>query len=270
MPAEQPCPKPARDIDGSICIGTILLELNRWGRPKTPTYRVSEWLDRFADAGFDGMELWEYHATLCDPDELAALERSSFPVSIFSSYCDFDDASAADRQRAAEMTGRLDADGVKFNLGRAPELRDAYLRNLREWAASLPDDCRLLCECHGGTIIEEPSVAHAFFGQLDDSRLEIILHCFAPDLERLREWFRLFGPRVTHSHVQLRDADGKALRLDRNPAHVDEALHIMREEGYAGSFTLEFTEGTRASDENMDDLWEAALADLHFLRENLS
>ena len=67
------------EIDGNIYIGTILLELNRWGSPKTPTYRVSEWLDRFQEAGFDGMELWEYHATLCPSEELAALEASTFP-----------------------------------------------------------------------------------------------------------------------------------------------------------------------------------------------
>ncbi|MGD8238086.1 MAG: TIM barrel protein [Armatimonadota bacterium] len=258
-----------RDVKDEIYIGTILLEPNRWSRPKTPTYRVSEWLDRFREAGFDGMELWEYHATLCQPEELAALEASSFAASIFNTYCDFDDASEADRRRAAEMTNRLGAAGVKFNVGRAPELRDAYLRNLRAWAELLPDDCRLLCECHGGTIIEEPAAAASFFEEVGDSRVEIIVHCFAAELDRLREWLRTFGSKVTHSHVQLRDDDGNAVRVDRDPAHVKEALHIMREEGYTGSFTLEFTEGTRAPDENMDDLWQAALADLHFLRESL-
>ena len=59
------------------------------------------------------------------------------------------------------------------------------------------------------------------------------------------------------------------MRLDRSPARVREALHIMDEEGFQGSFTLEFTEGTRAPNENMENLWHAALSDLHFLRENL-
>lgn len=47
-----------------VLIGTILLEPNRWKPGKLPSFRVSQWLDRFADAGFAGVELWENHAAL--------------------------------------------------------------------------------------------------------------------------------------------------------------------------------------------------------------
>lgn len=257
-------------IDGKVYIGTILLELNRWGSLKTPTYKVSEWLDRFQEAGFDGMELWEYHATLAPPEELALLESAKFPISVFNTYCNFDDASEADRRQAAEMIKRFEAGGVKFNVGGDPALRDEYIKNLRIWSASLPENCRLLCECHGGTIIQEPSDAAKFFDALDRKQYQIIVHCFMQDLGRLKEWFRIFGTSVTHAHVQMQGDNGRNARLSSNPAHVKEVLHIMREEGYRGSFTLEFTEGTRAPDENMEDLWQAALSDLHFLRENIS
>jgi len=255
-------------IDGKIYIGTILLELNRWGSPKTPTYRVSEWLDRFQEAGFDGMELWEYHATLAPPEELVLLEASKFPVSVYNTYCDFEDASESDRRQAAEMITRFGAGGVKYNIGREPARRDEYIRNLRNWGESLPENCRLLCECHAGTIIQEPSDAAKFFGDLGLD-YQIIVHCFMQDLVILEEWFSTFGTSVAHAHVQMQGENGRNARLSKNPAHVKAALHIMREEGYRGSFTLEFTEGTRAPDENMEDLWQAALSDLHFLRENI-
>ena len=35
--------QPLDDVKNKIYIGTILLEVNRWGHPRTPTYRVSEW-----------------------------------------------------------------------------------------------------------------------------------------------------------------------------------------------------------------------------------
>lgn len=256
-------------VKDKIFIGTILLEPNRWGDPKTPTYRVSEWIPRFREAGFDGMELWEYHATRCAAGELAALEASTFPVAVYNTYCGFGDASESDRGLATGMVERLGASGVKFNLGRDPAQRDAYMRNLRTWIESLPDDCRLLCECHGGTIVEESAKAARFFAELGGDRCQIIVHALMADPDLLEEWFRLCGPSITHVHIQLRDEGGTYMRLDRSPARVREALHIMDEEGFQGSFTLEFTEGTRAPNENMENLWHAALSDLHFLRENL-
>ena len=44
-----------------VYIGTILLEANRHRPGKVPTYLVSQWSQRFVQAGFDGVELWENH-----------------------------------------------------------------------------------------------------------------------------------------------------------------------------------------------------------------
>jgi hypothetical protein len=44
----------------------------------------------------------------------------------------------------------------------------------------------------------------------------------------------------------------------------------MRRNGFAGSYTLEFTEGTGASDESIDGLFGSALSDLRFLKELLA
>ena len=257
------------DIKDRIYIGTILLEVNRWGASKAPTYLVSEWLDRFQEAGFDGMELWEHHATLCPGEELEALTAASFPVSVFNTYCGFDDAAESARGVATQMVDRFNAPAVKYNVGTEPELRDTSLKNLRAWAESLPQDCRLLCECHGGTIVEDPAEGAKFFGELGDERLQAIINGFPIPPDELREWCHHLGSRITHLHVAPRDDDENMIRLDRCASRAKEAIHILREEGFQGSLTLEFAEGTRAPDENIEALWEAAVADLHFLRENL-
>jgi sugar phosphate isomerase/epimerase len=252
---------------GDIYIATILLEPNRWADGMQPSYAVSEWLDRFRDAGFDGMEMWENHATLCDPRELEALSAGGFPCRIFNTYAGFAEAGTPQRARAAQLADRLGAGRVKFNFGADSERLDDYLAALNAWGGMLPAGCRPLCECHHGTVLEEPNAAADAFRRLDGVEVEVIVHPFFLSADGLRSWLDTFGASVTHAHVQLRDEGGIFQRLDTNPVLVDERLGILREGGFRGSFSLEFTAGTRAPDETRQRLWRNALADLAFLRE---
>ena len=59
---------------GTVLLGTVALEPNRWRTVDpsgSPVTRLSSWLDQVAAAGFDGLELWERHATT-DPTEATA------------------------------------------------------------------------------------------------------------------------------------------------------------------------------------------------------
>jgi len=257
------------DRSGQILIGSILLDVNRWGKPKTPSYEVSDWRDRFQEAGFDGVELWEYHATLCSESEREKLRASNFLTTLYNTYCDFDDASVTDRQQAAEMIEQFGSVGVKFNVGKDPALRDTYLNNLRAWRALVPDTCTLFCECHPGTIVEDPDSAKAFFDDLGVDGWEIIVHCFIPETDVLKRWFDNFGPKVTHAHTQLRNEASEVQLLSDFPERAETALGIMSDYNFAGSIAVEFAKGTREPGENMDDLWTAAQSDLAFLRERL-
>jgi sugar phosphate isomerase/epimerase len=250
-----------------IFIGTVLLERNRWTSDKQPSYRVSEWMHRFAADGFDGMELWENHAA---PEELTALADGPLPVAVFNSYAGMNDAETFRRQQSAEQTVRLLAPAVKFNVGADPALWDAYLANAGIWLQQMPSQTRLLCECHGGTVLETPEAARRAFAVWDNTRFGAIIHPFY-DLDGLRAWFRALGPQViAHSHVQTRAEDGTWLVLEDRAAHVKEALHIMREEGFQGTYTLEFTRGTATPEETIEGLYASALRDLAFLREALA
>lgn len=255
-----------------IYIGTIALERNRWNRDagKAPTYLVSDWLGRFAQAGFDGIELWENHAALADERELARIEGAAFDVAVFNTYAAFSDDAAAAREQAAELTRRLDAGGVKFNLGHDTQRRDEYLRNARDWADRVPADARLLCECHAGSVLETPAAAADALRCWEDPRFQAIVHPFHVSPDALASWFEYCGDRITHAHVQMRDDEGKMIALHRQPERVRAALGIMRDGGFTGSFTIEFVEGTGDPDETPEGSLKQAVRDLEFLRAELA
>ena len=248
-----------------ISLGTVLLEANRWAKDRTPTYRVSEWLERIAAAGFDGIELWENHATLADSAERSALRGSTVPVRVFNSYVPLDAGGEKVRREVAGLVRELKAGALKFNVSNSPETLESQMRTVREWAALMPG-VDLLCECHPGTALEDPSVAARALAGFPE--IGVIVHPFScPDLEA---WFEHLGPRIRHAHVQVVDAQWRRWRLREQPALVRERLAIMRGAGYVGSFTVEFTAGVGAAPEDRGALFAAACDDLAFLREENS
>ena len=254
--------------NAGIYIGTILLEKNRWAKGRRPSYKVSQWAQRFVDAGFDGMELWQNHATLCETEEVDAIAEGPCPVAIFNSYATMDDDADGDRERAVELVRRFGAAGVKFNVPKAPGQYDALKGNVLEWGGAMPPGVRMLCECHPNTALEEASDAGRFFSDMPADRWQAIVHPFTR-FESLAEWFDVMGPAITHAHIQMTDEQGVFVRLARRDRLVKEVLDIMRGGGFSGSYTLEFAEGVRTESENIDDLFRSAVADLEYLRKVL-
>jgi sugar phosphate isomerase/epimerase len=156
---------------------------------------------------------------------------------------------------------------VKFNVGNVPARSNEYIRNLRAWADALPAGCRLLCECHGGTILETPRQAARVLAPLA-GRVEIIVHAFAGERDVLKEWLERFGPAVTHVHVAGRVGHGPMLRLADMADEARERLALLRAAGYSGTWTEEFTGGVAQSPEDKYALLANAADDLAFLREH--
>jgi sugar phosphate isomerase/epimerase len=257
------------DIKHPIYIGSILLEPNRHKPGKEPSFAVSEWLERFRQAGFDGVELWENHAKLAPAEEVAALAAGPLPIAVYNTYAGMGAGEQSQRDSALDMVRVLRAGGVKWNFGRDASQRDEELRNAARWSASLPEGTLPICECHPGTIAEEPAAAAELLGRLEPVPQRAIVHAFTAH-ERLREWFQRLGPMISLVHVQLRDAENRFLRLDRESRLVRETVDLLRELGFGGAFTLEFTEGCNTPDETMEALWENALRDLEFVRACLA
>jgi sugar phosphate isomerase/epimerase len=248
-----------------IYIGTILLERNRWSPGKAPTYRVSEWMDRFKRDGFDGLELWENHAALCADDELARLEQAPLPVAVFNSYAGMGDRGLPERGQAARLANRLGATAIKFNVGNVPEDQAEYARHALVWADSMPRVARMLCECHPGTIMEDLATARATYDRWNDGRFHAIVHAFSEPEEMLIAKMSLLGPRiVTHVHAAL------GAHTAETNARVHRRIGILRDLGFAGSFTLEFTQGTGEPGEDREIMYERALRDLELIRKVLN
>jgi len=263
-----------------IYFGTILIEPNRWGS-REPSFRVSDWLPRLREAGFDGVELWENHALRADEAERQRLIDADPPLVLFSTYDRGEDETAEQRQRVAALIRRLGIGGMKFNVGGDADRREEYLRNLCRWTTDLPVGFRMLCECHGGTILEDPAEALRAFEEVEvmpafaaagPRRIEAIVH-FAASPDKLHHWFTVLGDRITHIHVAKIRGGNKETgeRLDRRPEEGRARLDVLRRHGFAGTFTLEFTEGVQRdqSSDEIETLYEHALADLAFLRDQM-
>ena len=248
----------------AIFLGTVLLERNRWADgERQPTIAVSDWARRIADAGFDGLELWENHALLAGEEERDRLRESPVPVRILNCYDRCGDETAAARRRAADLAGFFSAGGMKFNFGREPGRHEEYAANVRAWRALLPRDFRFLCECHGGTTAEDPARAAETFDRLGRGDYEVIVHGFGGAADDLRRRFELLGDRITHVHARLPDGAPAA------EPEVRKRLELLCELGFRGSFTIEFTEGVGGDGESPEALFRNAVRDLGLLRKCL-
>jgi len=255
----------------TILFGSVLLEANRWTAEKRPTLKISEWAEAIAAAGFAGLELWENHAAAADMDEQAALRRMPIPVEIFNSYCAFDDDGAVGRRRAADWARAVAASGVKFNLGPDSAMTETYVRHLAAWLDLLPEGCMALCECHGGTVLQEPERAAAILRPVLE-RVGIIVHAFAgEDDDVLRRWIAAFGPAIRHIHV----ASGFKPNVGFVPLReigdtVRRRVALLLHAGFAGTWTIEFAAGVAMPPENPGKLLQAASEDRRFLSEVVS
>ncbi len=255
-------------MSSEIFIATILLEKNRW-TTRIPSLTVSNWVERFQRDLFDGVELWEGHATLCGKTEFERLQQSCLPVTVFNTYADFTKEGLEKRERAAEIVNLLGAKAVKFNLGNDLRKTEEYVANLKEWSKMLPNDCRILSECHPGTIMEDINTAAEVLKKLKDDRFQLIIHDFG-NAERMEKWFLKFGTAMSHMHVFLRDSSNKEIMLRRSPERCSESVSILKKYGYQGTISLEFTEGIGAIDESADSLYRCALEDYALLKQLLA
>ncbi|RMD82749.1 MAG: sugar phosphate isomerase/epimerase [Lentisphaerae bacterium] len=246
-----------------IFLGTILLERNRWSKEnRSPSYRVSDWTARIRDDGFDGLELWELHGLMVDDEERERLRTGPVPVALVNSYASCEPEDEEGRRRTAELAAFFDAEGMKFNFGREPAHKAKYIAVVREWATMFKPGFRMLSENHRGTITDDVEVAADVYRELHDVPLGAIIH-FQSDETAYRERFGTYGDRLTHIHCSLSGEDGPMPEIE-----VCRRLEWLREFGFNGTFTMEFTEGVRGG-LGIEELYRNAVRDLKILRRCL-
>jgi len=248
-----------------ILFATVLMERNRWAPAQRPAVAVSPWLAELAQAGFDGIELWQRHAVEAAEAERERLADAPLPVAVFSAYVGFTGADAPLRERVATLVRRFKSRAVKFNLSHRVEDRADEIAEARRWFASMPG-VTPLCECHEGSSVEHAADAAAAFA--DWPELRVIVHPFTTPPETLQAWVDALGPRIGHCHVQARLA-GPTLtfsRLDEQADWVAAQTRRLRRGSSPGSWSIEFTRGVATPDETPGSLVAAAVQDLHTLR----
>jgi sugar phosphate isomerase/epimerase len=254
----------------TILLASVALEPNRWKKDelRVPSLRISEWGERAAEAGFDGWELWERHYFLADASERAALTASALPVVHFNTYLRPGLDSLDDWKRVVEAVTALGPQvrGIKFNLGSGERPVFEQVAAAVDWADYLPENVRMLCECHPGTVLETPDAAREAFRIWPAGRFGAILHPMNRDPGHCDAWFGALEGRIEHLHWQARDAENRVCGL----ADMRDALSVvensLRKHAYTGMHAVEFVRGTGQPGESVDGLFEAAIDDLKVLR----
>jgi sugar phosphate isomerase/epimerase len=238
------------------------MERNRWSS-KEPSFKVSDWIERYRADGFDGIELWENHYLRSDRVEQAKLAASTFPVNVYNSYAGFTDDTACARKTMADAIITLKAQAVKYNLGSDPGRMDEYRRNLLEWANKLPTGCRLLCECHQGSILETAEAAADFHKDMDPAKFGMIIHP-GPDRSDISAWFNKCGPRISHLHMQLRTPETDP-STTAGRKMIDACVANVKKHSFTGGLTIEFTRGIGKTEE-INTIYANACADMNYIR----
>ncbi len=255
-----------------IYLATIALEPNRWfgiTQDRWATITVSRWLDRIRDAGFDGIELWEAHATGAEPAEFSAIFGHDLGVAMYNTYVSFDDESDTERKRAAEMTLRSGARKVKWNTGadRDEASLDAYGKRLARWVNELPG-VQTVCECHDGSAMDDPEVAAKVLAAGGGPEAVGALVHTHDSHDLLRARFDAYGERICHVHINHLNLKAPPLAQIRD--EFTKTVGLLNDLGFDGTWSLEFVDGTLSElDNEPEKLFAAAVADLAVLREIL-
>lgn len=252
-----------------ILLGTILIEPNRW-LGSDPSVTISRWLPRFRADGFDGVDLMQRHALGWGREEMARLQAAADDIRLFNSYVRFGDEAEQvhERKTVAAAIRRLAVRGVKIGLGRDTSRKAELIANLQKWSETLPEECTLLLEAHDGMLGGTPDEAARILAPLPTPRFGVIIHALSnPDT--VRHWFDATGERIAHTHLNRRNERGEGILLKEAADSVRACLDVLKQAGYRGGHTLEFTAGIRTPAENPEMLYRNAVQDLAFLREAL-
>lgn len=251
----------------TILLGTVAIEPNRWGLAREggdPVIALSDWTEPIGDAGFDGLELWEKHVTATTEAEADAVLDGPIPVTVLNTYAPLEADDAA-RRSAADWARRAGVGAMKFNTGTDPEQAELYGERIADWLELLPDATRLICECHWGTVAEDPAVAGQILSAAGPpERVQALVH-LGDQPDDLRAKFDAHGDRITHVHVNFLDGLEAPLLRDIRDT-VESRVGLLDSLGFDGTWTIEFTHGVGTDNDNPGETLESAIADLAVLR----
>ncbi len=254
-----------------LLLNTLALDPHRWTPEKVGYYRLDALLAPIAEAGFHGVELWQYHLSRESKAEVQQLhtkaETLGVHVSVVGMYPPLHLDGEARRTawdevaKVVEYAGLLEAEVIKIFVGSkgTDALTEAeYERSL----AFLADLVALTGSC--GLTITGETHAHTLFDSLEACRAvldavgaDAFKVCFQPydltDTAQALAEYDALREHVVHVHYQGRRGDALALLRE---ADLDYAAltRTLAARGFDGYLCIELVKDCIVEPPNRFDL----------------
>ncbi len=275
-----------------ILLNTIMLEPNKWSADKTPHRPLSELLPALGAAGFNALEIWQYHASSLDArgiSHLAADLRAQSLQAVGLGAYPFLHLEGPEGDEATTRLGRLvayaaslGATTFKIFAGRVPSTQADHaiwarsVLQLRGLAQQLAErHMTLTLETHGNTLCDTKESTLRLLA--DVGELDTIGICFQPytdqDTDAAIAFYETLAPHVRHVHLQNRSAAvaGACCLLGEGDwLDYRRLLPAIKSSGFDGPLSLEFTAAMptpQNADIGLDNVLDNAAKDRDFVRE---
>ncbi|MFC1525297.1 sugar phosphate isomerase/epimerase family protein [Candidatus Latescibacterota bacterium] len=258
-----------------LLFNTIMLEPNRWTADHALTYPLTQLLDPIRGAGFEELEIWQYHLSGLDRKGVAkvaeAISQSGLRASALGAYPLLHvsetewEAAREQLERLIEYGTELGIEALKIFPGRVASAdadADTWSVSVErlQWLARelAARGVLLTMETHGNTLCDTLGSARRLLEELGAEANTGL--CFQPyaddDTEAAMAVFDALRERVLHLHLQnRRGADRVASLLEEGDwTDYRQFLPHVRESGFDGLSCLEFTAGITPPDGEAFDL----------------
>ncbi len=241
-------------------LGTIAIEPNRWTAHRTPATDVLDALPRIRAAGFDKLEVWQWHVTSRTVSAIRGLRARGDELGVAFPYIGvypfFTLDGIEDREQHRLLADVLDkaeilgARGLKIMLpcgvkgstvtpAQMARIVDGFGRWYREARSRGIGMC---AELHGGTLFDPIEAGERFMREHPELDFSI---CYQPiDFGNTDASMALadrFAGRITHMHLQApREAGGGYALLEDGRLDYRRLIPHILQRNPGTTFTLEF------------------------------
>ncbi len=272
-----------------LLLNTLALDPHRWTPDKIAAYRLEVLLPRIAEAGFEGIELWQYHITREPEAEVVRLralaEACGVTVPVVGLYPALHHQGAA-RQNAWEQVPRgvdyaalLGAHAIKIfvgNKGTTAHTEAEYERALTflaDLAVLIGSQGMILTgEAHPDTLFDAPEACLRVLAAVDNEHLKICFQSydFVDTAQTLADYERL-SDHVIHVHYQGRQGGTLAL-LEEADLDYEALTRALVAWGFEGYLSLELVKASvveAPTPFDLDQVLRYAQQDRNFVRRVL-
>jgi len=247
-----------------LLLNTIMLEVNRWTADHRLTRPLQALLEPVQKAGFDALEIWQYHVSRLsrtELDDLAgqlkdldlhAVALGAYPLLHLRGT--EAEAMSAELDRLVEYAAALGATTFKIFPGRLasadadPAVRALSVERLQHLAGKLSrHGMDLTMETHGSTLCDTLESTEQLLDELRE--VDDVGLCFQPytdqDTDAAIAMFDRLRPAIKHVHLQNRSQADRAATLLAEGDWTDyrRFLPHVKQSGFDGLLCIEFTAG---------------------------